>query len=182
MNPSDAAIDRLYQDTLADTPSARVRERQPKPKQEHHNMRRFGEGESRYVKGSDLQNAAGGYDPVLCVIDHVAVETIMDDEPEKYILYFKGKKKGMVLNRTNEEILIGAYGMPQTPNDPAGLTAHFGGKPVEIYFDPSIMFGAKRVGGLRLRPVSAAMSQQMQPPPAAEEPPHPADAADDQPF
>lgn len=68
---------------------------------------------------------------------------------EKNILYFHELKE-MVLNKANAFTIFEAYGEP----------TNWPGKRVEVFSDPSVMFGGKRVGGLRLR----VPSQNGQPP------------------
>ena len=60
----------------------------------------------------------------------------------KNVLLFNGSIKPMILNKGNAAALCESYG-----DD----TDFWIGKPVEIYVDPSVMFGGKRVGGLRIR-------------------------------
>lgn len=113
--------------------------------------RRFGESESKYLKGSDLLAEDGKtYRAVNVEIDSLTEEEIGEDNTPKFILYFKGKNKGIALNVTNETFLIDEFGHPDG-NTPEALTQHFSGRRVVLYFDPTIMFGRKRVGGLRLR-------------------------------
>ena len=60
---------------------------------------------SKYLKAGDLQ----GHEATE-TIDEVKTELIgMDNEP-KAILYFKGRRKGMVLNKTNARAIGELYG------------------------------------------------------------------------
>jgi hypothetical protein len=62
---------------------------------------------SNYLKASDLN----GQQPVV-TIDRVAFEAVGRDKEMKPILYFAGKEKGMVLNKTNSKNianLVGSY-------------------------------------------------------------------------
>lgn len=61
---------------------------------------------SNYIKAADLQ---GGSPTVT--ISHVTSEEIGDDR--KLVLYFQGKEKGMVLNKTNANNVASIYG-PET--------------------------------------------------------------------
>lgn len=143
-------------------------------------MRRFGESESKYLKGSDLRMDNGAYTSPVVTIETITVEEIGDDKTQRYILYFLNKEKGLCLNVTNEQALMAIHGEPPDLS-PAGVQHFYGGKQIQLYFDPSIMFGSKRVGGLRLRAAPAAPSQAPPtPPPPAEEPPPPSDG--DVPF
>lgn len=54
---------------------------------------------SQWLKGTELQ----GRD-ALATISHVAVEEVGDDG-ERPVVYFVGKTKGLVLNRTNADTL-----------------------------------------------------------------------------
>lgn len=53
---------------------------------------------SSYLKASDLAGRR-----VLVTISHVAMEDIGDDH--KPVLYFAGKEKGLVLNKTNANMI-----------------------------------------------------------------------------
>jgi len=58
---------------------------------------------SRYLKAADLQ----GRD-VKVIMQHVEKEKLGDDM--KLALYFKGKEKAMILNKTNSNTISDAYG------------------------------------------------------------------------
>lgn len=62
---------------------------------------------SKYLKAEDLN----GRD-VTVTISKVKMESIgqNDDEGEKLVIYFEGKQKGMVCNRTNANKISSAYG------------------------------------------------------------------------
>jgi len=72
-------------------------------------------------------------------------EEPLDDQP-KLILYFSEISKGLVMNVTNINVLIELFGTDETEE--------WEGKQAVIYVDNTVMFGGKRVGGLRLRPLS----------------------------
>lgn len=129
-------------------------------------MRRFGETESNYIKGGDLRNEQGVLAEPVVTISAVTLELVGQEKDEKFIIYFRGKEKGMVLNATNENFLAESFGAPEPPTA-EGATAQFGGQRVQIYYDPDIMFGKKKVGGLRLRsaPAAAAARRAPAPPP-----------------
>ena len=87
---------------------------------------------SAYLKASDLGSAA----PVV-TIDRVEVEPVGRDREMKPILYFKGKEKGVVLNKTNSNMIATLTGSRDT-DDWAGCqiriyatTTEFGGETVE---------------------------------------------------
>lgn len=89
---------------------------------------------TKYLKASDLQ----GRD-VTVRMGRVEQEKVGDDQ--KLILYFQGKEKGMVLNKTNANAIADIYG---------GETNDWYGQPVVI-FEQMVDFQGKRVPGLRVR-------------------------------
>ncbi len=135
-------------------------------------MRHFGDSESKYLKGNDLKKPDGSYAVVPCVIDRVAVEEF--DTENHYVLYFQGKQKGLLLNKTNEAMLVSLFGLPGQSNDPQALSQHFHGNRIVLAFDQNVMYAGKRVGGLRLHPSQAPVSEvaPTPPPPADDPPPH----------
>lgn len=100
---------------------------------------------SKYMKQDDLPN------PAIGVISHVAVEEMQDGEPKPVVHYSNGLKP-MVLNKGNGEMICVLYG-----DDTDG----WAGKSIEIYADPTIMFGGKRTGGIRVRKPSGPPSSGM---------------------
>jgi hypothetical protein len=87
---------------------------------------------SNYLKASDLGTAA----PVV-TIDRVEVEAVGRDREMKPVLYFRGKEKGVVLNKTNSNMIATLTGSRDTV-DWAGCqiriyatTTEFGGETVE---------------------------------------------------
>lgn len=58
---------------------------------------------SKYLKAADLQDRN-----ITVRMSHVKIETLNDDE--KPVLYFIGKEKGIVLNKTNATNISIAYG------------------------------------------------------------------------
>jgi hypothetical protein len=78
-------------------------------------------------------------------IETVSMEDVNGDDgkEKKAVLHFAdGRAKPMILNRGNWSILEEAYGVDSDD---------WAGHPVEVYVDPSVMFGGKRVGGVRVR-------------------------------
>lgn len=82
--------------------------------------------------------------PITATIAKVYKATLGqgEDAEEKTVIDFHGNVKSMVLNGINWMICEELYG-----DDSDGWI----GKPIEVYADPNVMFGNKRVGGLRLR-------------------------------
>lgn len=59
---------------------------------------------SRYFRAVDLVGKR-----VSATIESAEVETLRDGV-EKLVVYFKGRENGLVVNKTNYDILSGAYG------------------------------------------------------------------------
>ena len=64
---------------------------------------------SNYLKASDL----GDVQPV-CTIDRIEVEPVGREKQMKPVLYFTGKTKGMVLNKTNSKKIAEIAGSNDT--------------------------------------------------------------------
>ena len=95
---------------------------------------------SKYLKAADIPDDR----PVNVVMDHVTIENVAgNDNPddEKPVLYFQGKTKGMVLNKTNSGILSDAYG---------DETDDWAGKPVQLTTTETL-FQGKMVPCLRVK-------------------------------
>jgi hypothetical protein len=58
---------------------------------------------SEYLRAADLQGQRAHVK-----ISHVEKKNVGDED--KYVVFFKGKDKGLVLNKTNANTIIGAYG------------------------------------------------------------------------
>lgn len=82
--------------------------------------------------------------PMTLTIARIAIEQIGGgrEKEEKPVLYFAKTEKGLVLNRTNGDILSEAFGDDSD---------NWIGKVVQLYSDPNVIFAGKRVGGLRLQ-------------------------------
>lgn len=89
---------------------------------------------SKYLKASDLQGRN-----VTVKMGRAEVEKIGEDK--KLILYFQGKEKGMVLNKTNANNIAGIYG---------GDTDDWYGKEITL-FEAMVDFQGKTVPALRVR-------------------------------
>lgn len=93
---------------------------------------------SKYIKESDLKGRE-----VSCTIDRVQIEDVggAGASEDKPVLYFQGKDKGMVLNRTNSTLLVSKYGEE---------TDDWKGKTIIVHPD-TVMYQGKMVPCLRLR-------------------------------
>jgi hypothetical protein len=106
-----------------------------------------------YLKAPDLQGRT-----VSAAIAEVRLEDLGGEE--KPVLYFQGKDRGLVLNKTNAGALVSAYG---------DETTAWTGQRVEL-FVARVMFQGRMVDGIRVRvpaPAPQATPPQMSPPHAA---------------
>lgn len=83
--------------------------------------------------------------PVLAEIAYMTQDEIEGDRgtETRAVLHFNGDLKPMILNNTNKELLKAITG--------ARTVSEVRGKKIVCYNDPSIMFGKKMVGGIRIR-------------------------------
>jgi hypothetical protein len=103
---------------------------------------------SSYLKAADLQGRT-----VSVVMDRVAMEEIGSGE-HKPVLYFVGKEKGMVLNKTNSNNIAAAYGYE---------TEAWAGQKIEL-FPTMVDFQGKSVEAIRCRPPRGATPHPYAPP------------------
>ena len=101
---------------------------------------------SKYIKAADLQGKEYTLTVASVKIEDVGAEGSPEEKP---VLYFAGRAKGVVLNRTNAETISHRYG-----DD----TDDWINKEVIIYPD-TVMFQGKLVDCIRMRvPATAAAS------------------------
>lgn len=87
-----------------------------------------------YLKADDLQQRE-----VTCVIDTVQLEEVGSEQ--KPVVYFTGKKAGLVLNKTNCNTIAAVYG---------DESDEWHGRPVILY-PTTTDFQGKRVECIRVR-------------------------------
>ena len=109
---------------------------------------------SKFLKRQDFPT------PKVYTIKHLAIEEVAKGE-EKPVLYFLEATKGLTLNKTKIHQLEAGYG------DDTDLWI---GRKVRLSDDPTVDFGGKIVGGIKLeiskgKPVQAAPAA---PPPSVE--------------
>jgi hypothetical protein len=95
---------------------------------------------SKYLKQADVE------EDYIVTIRGVKVENVArdgDSEEMKYVIYFKEFDKGMVLNPTNMNLIANALNSDETDD--------WKGQEVVLYTDPSISYGGKVTGGLRIK-------------------------------
>ena len=101
---------------------------------------------SKFIRADDLD----GHE-VECTIGDVRVDDVAGDGSDrKPILFFEGKEKGLVMNKTNSMVIASSYG-----DD----TDAWRGKPVVLY-PTQTQFQGKLVPCIRVRiPVPAAKDE-----------------------
>ena len=97
-------------------------------------------GNSKYLKKEDIPS------PVNTSILWIKEEEVTapgKGTEKRFVLYFDGLKKGLVLNTANGETLEEITGTDDTEK--------WSDLPVQLYTDPDVTFGQKKVGGIRIR-------------------------------
>lgn len=111
---------------------------------------------SNYLKASDL----GGASPIV-TIDRVEFEPVGREKEMKAVVYFEGKDKGMVLNKTNAKNISGLVGSFET-DDWVGFR-------IRLYAT-NVEFQGETVEAIRVKAAPAngnvARPQPTPPPPA----------------
>ena len=100
---------------------------------------------SNYLKASDLGEAQ----PVV-TIDRLEIEAIGRNKEMKPVLYFQGKAKGLVLNKTNAAKIAQLTGSKDT-DDWAGCQVRLYATEVE--------FGGESVEAIRIKPAGTAKAK-----------------------
>jgi len=110
---------------------------------------------SNYLKKEDVMP------PVIVTISSITKENLAkeNETPEyKYILNFSEALKPMVLNMTNGKLIAMVTGEQDTDN--------WIGKKITLWNDPTVTFGEKMTGGIRIQ----MPQQQAQAAPMSENP------------
>lgn len=105
---------------------------------------------SKYLKASDLQ----GRQPTV-TISHVVMEEVGKDKDRRPCLYFVGKEKGIVLNKTNAANITNAY----TSNTDAWVNRSV------TLFTVWTDFQGQSVEAIRVRPITQQQPAQQAPAP-----------------
>jgi hypothetical protein len=121
---------------------------------------------SKYLKASDLN----GSEPVV-TIDRVDFEPVGRDREMKAVLYFAGKQKGLVLNKTNANKITEITG--------SAITEEWHGACVRLY-SAEATFGGDTYDVVRVKPVAKPAMARMTPPPPPPPNPHDEPITDDE--
>jgi hypothetical protein len=100
---------------------------------------------SKYLSKTDV-----GEDGLVLTIKGFRNETLKSDDgdEEKMVLHFVEDVKPMVVNRTNAQ-LVGVCTGAKTAGEAKG-------KQIVVFNDPTIAFGGKITGGLRIKKVTGS--------------------------
>lgn len=96
--------------------------------------------ESQYLKKGDVEP------PIKVTMEGITRKNLAKEgEPaeNKYILHFIEDVKPLVLNITNGQLIAAVTGSEETDD--------WKGKQITLYNDPSISFGGKLTGGIRVQ-------------------------------
>ena len=113
---------------------------------------------SAFIKANDLQGRT-----VIVTIDHVTFEPVGREKEMKAVLYFKGKEKGLVLNKTNANKIMQLTSSP--------VTEEWSGFQIALY-PTETQFGGETVDCVRVKAVPAKANGRAvdpTPPPPAED-------------
>jgi hypothetical protein len=94
---------------------------------------------SSYIKASDLKG-----NRVTVTIDHVNLEGVGKDKEQKPVVYFQGKDKGLVLNKTNANKITSLLGTDEMDDWQGGQVVLYG---------TMVEFGGEQVEGIRVAAV-----------------------------
>lgn len=113
---------------------------------------------SNYLKASDLKG-----NQVVVTVDRVEFEPVGRQREMKAVIYFVGKTKGVVLNKTNANKITEIAG--------SAMTEEWHGTAIVLY-PTETEFAGETVECIRVKPVTKAKMQRMtpQPPPPAPKP------------
>lgn len=100
---------------------------------------------SKYLGKNDV-----GEDGLILTIKGFRMETLKSDEgdEDKMVMHFMEDVKPMVVNRTNAQLIGVATG--------AANAGDARGKKIVVFNDPTVGFGGKITGGLRIKKVTGA--------------------------
>lgn len=129
--------------------------------------------QSRYLSQGDVGTG------VLVTIKGVTQENVgLEGEPEKlrWVMTFAEAEKGLVLNSTNGQLIASFLKSDESDN--------WIGHKIVLFNDPTISFGGKLVGGIRVRAprgqAAAASKPIFQAKPVQEPPPEASDPSGEQ--
>jgi hypothetical protein len=125
---------------------------------------------SKFLKKEDV--GAG----VLVTISHITQENVAKDgadQETKAVMHFHELDKPLVLNSTNGQLIAGITGHD------SDIERNWIGARIVLYNDPTIQFGGRIVGGIRVR--APKQGAKLPPPPSTQTPTHSGTQTNDEP-
>jgi hypothetical protein len=102
-------------------------------------------GDAQYLKKEDLSDPV---DTELLWVKEEKVTAPGKGTKTRLVAYFEGLSKGLVLNTANCEKLAEMAGT----DDPG----EWKDVPLQLWVDPEVKYGGKKIGGIRIRPLGQA--------------------------
>lgn len=106
---------------------------------------------SKFLAASDLKGRE-----LIVTIEKVITEAVGKDQEMKAVVYFQGKQKGVVLNKTNAKRIVEIVGSAQTDDWP--------GAQIKIY-PTETEFGGETVECIRVKAPGRVAAKTTPPPP-----------------
>jgi|SRR4029453_4902510 hypothetical protein len=97
-------------------------------------------GNAKYLKKEDIPSPV---DTLILWIKEEEVTAPGKGTEIRLVIYFDGLKKGLVLNTANAEALLEITGTDDYEK--------WVDTPVQLYADPDVKYGGKKIGGIRMR-------------------------------
>jgi hypothetical protein len=97
-------------------------------------------GNAKYLKKEDIPSPVN---TSILWIKEEEVTTPGKGTETRLVLYFDGLKKGLVLNQANADALAEITGTDDTEE--------WADTPVQLWVDPDVTYGGKKIGGIRIR-------------------------------
>lgn len=106
--------------------------------------------ESKYLKKSDVEEQQMNVKVISCLQENVALE----GKPEEFqwVMRFQGVKKGLIMKKTNLNLMSLATGQRNSDFWPSC--------DITLYNDPTVQFKGEMVGGIRIMVPQPGMQQQ----------------------
>ena len=115
-------------------------------------------GDAKYQKKEDL---SGPVDTFFHNLKEEEVTAPGKAPKTRLVCYFDGLSKGLVLNTENAEILADLAGT----DDYEKWSDILEDVPLQLYVDPDVTFGSKKVGGIRIRKPDSGSVPKLKPKP-----------------
>src|SRR5215468_4335568 len=109
-------------------------------------------GNAKYLKKEDISSAVN---TSILWIKEEEVTAPGKGTETRLVLYLDGFKKGLVLNAANADALAEVAGTDDYEK--------WSDIPIELYVDPDVKYGGKKIGGIRIRKPTLVQVQAQEP-------------------